>query len=30
VNEITKHEVRNLSLLATCQALMMTASTLKG
>jgi MFS family permease len=28
VNEITKHEVRNLSLLATCQALMMTASTL--
>ncbi len=28
MNGITKHEVRNLSLLATCQALMMTASTL--
>ena len=28
MNEATKHEVRNLSLLATCQALMMTASTL--
>ncbi len=28
VNGFTRHEVRNLSLLATCQALMMTASTL--
>lgn len=28
MNGITKHQVRNLSLLATCQALMMTASTL--